>query len=95
MRKKPAKFILRILGHDPTQPGKMFELVRETAMDAPLSAIGVRAIAGGYEVEMLEPLPDLKLLRTIAPMGGICSMFYMLPTASVSIAELTGRLRSG
>jgi hypothetical protein len=93
MRKKPAKFILRILPHDPTQPGKMFELVRATAVDAPLSAIGFRTIAGGYEVEMLEPLPELKLIRTNAPMGAMCSMFYMLPTAGVLVVGHLGNVK--
>ena len=81
------RFIFRRLPLEKQTIGGQFEFVRAIEDDKPLAAAGFTLVRGGYEIEMLEPVSELKLLRTDAPLGGLVRWFYKIRSADVLLQD--------
>lgn len=88
-RETAARFVLRRSSEAQQLLGCQFEFVRAAEPDKPLSAASFRALRGGFEVEMLEPIAELKLLRESAEVGTLVRLFYKLPRSDVIFLKET------
>jgi hypothetical protein len=77
------RFILRRTTQARQLLGGQFEFLRASAPDQPLVAVSFKSFRGGLEVEMLEPIAELKPIRQTSQVGGLVRLFYKLPKSDV------------